>query len=417
MLAVFVLANYCLLSVDVRVINYMALATAALEFGSSKICCVIDTKNIKGTDLPSAATVPFEGIRYFTNQLFSELTDKIATVVEMAERQCGATVRSAIVGAPAEFCNLVRVNIDKRVKSAKVSKQDIDEVWEELMEAGKSPEQLIYCKIAYYLDDYDDVYLDPPIGIFSSTLRACGIKITLDTRFSDIIMDVLSSLKVGTECFVFEDYAQSLKFLPEKVRDSGVIALDSGDKKTSMSVVFGDSILANATINQGAAMFTDDLVNILQVDKTTAENIKRQFVFGLDGMAGEKLFAKSESGKMVGFDEKLIREIIISHMEPYAYTIKKCVTSFYPFVKPDTPLYMFGSGLLIRGMGNYLTTFLGRPVFQVKQPGAGALPYTYNVALALIDNKQHWQYDSTMEPLKKGVLSLLTDKLKATRTY
>ena len=104
---------------------------AVLEFGTSKIICMIDSANIKGTDIPGAACVRYDGIKEGQWVNKKTLLDDVALAIDNAENRIKRQLKSVEVGIPGVFTKVMAIDGRKPVKENLITREFIDEMLRE----------------------------------------------------------------------------------------------------------------------------------------------------------------------------------------------------------------------------------------------------------------------------------------------
>lgn len=82
--------------------------------------------------------------------------------------------------------------------------------------------------------------------------------------------------------FVSSQLTGALFTIPEPDRENGAILIDCGGQHCDVSLIYDNALLCSESIGIGGEHFTRDIAYGLRLPFSTAESIKRRYVFGLD---------------------------------------------------------------------------------------------------------------------------------------
>ena len=86
----------------------MKSVTAAIEFGTSKVMCVIGReKSVGRFEVLGAGEAKYEGIKNGRWRKSSNVEESVAKALAFAERKAKKRVREAFIGVPGGFCKVI----------------------------------------------------------------------------------------------------------------------------------------------------------------------------------------------------------------------------------------------------------------------------------------------------------------------
>ena len=363
-----------------------------IEFGTSKIICMIDSTNVRGIDVPSSSCVRYDGIINGEWADKKSLFEYVSKAVEMAESRIKKQVRNIEIGIPASFAKIVPVTLKCPTQGNRVSIDDVNRIVQTGMpKVGKSW-SLIEARSGYYIDDTGELYIDPPINLRSQNIEACICYMYARASFINEMVDLFDEMHIDVDGFLFENISQAMRFIPQAARDKCCILVDVGYEDTAVSVVFGDAVLNYEVIHCGGSKIVTDLQTNLGIDSTLAENLKRGYSFGLSIGKESKSYGKNAAGKMICFDHKPVRLSIekstLFLVNEILYVLEDC----RKFITPTTPIFMMGAGLKMRNVDSFIAAKFGRKVNIQMSDDTYALSPVYNTAVALLDNRDDTVY-------------------------
>jgi len=363
----------------------MSNIRSVIEIGTSKIICLMDVKKRQGLDMLGSACVRYDGIRDGKWVRFSSVKESIENAISAAENKAKVQLRSVYVGVPGCFTRVVAVQGVKHMSTGLVTDEEIRSMGKKLTPRPESEWRLIDSRPLYFIDDREELYAGPPIGLRTSQLLACFSYVFANREFIKDIEEIFSQLHIRIERFVSEVEAQALHYIPREERDRCALLLDIGYQSSSLSVVFGDGIMAHAPFFLGGRNIVDALQKVLGTDGVLAENLKRSHVFGIGSGQDDQVYGKNAQGKMEGFDANLVREIVDDSVDLLCRLVSKQIIKFSKYITKSTSIYLMGAGLAMHGVEPYLGAKLNRKIIVPKNKAQRTLPPFYNSALALLD--------------------------------
>ncbi len=366
---------------------------AVLEFGTSKIICMIDSANIKGTDIPGAACVRYDGIKEGQWVNKKTLLDDVALAIDNAENRIKRQLKSVEVGIPGVFTKVMAIDGRKSVKENLITREFIDEMLRECAPRAGKRWQLMEVRPAYFMDDRGELYIGAPVGRHSRFLEGCFCYMFANTEFLQDVSKLMGTLRLGIDRFVFENVAQAMYYLPAKARDEMAIVADIGYQDTSVFVVYGDAVMAHSVIFAGGATLAEDMQAELNVDEVMAENLKRSYIFGISADRGAIAYAKNAQGKMGAVPSGRVKVVLEKSLSLICQDIKAIIRNYGNMIRPGTPVYIMGAGARMRGVEVFLSSQLGRRVYVMAADKVYPLPPVYTSAIALLDNDNSTVYD------------------------
>jgi len=372
----------------------MAGASAVLEFGTSKIVCIIDKTSTESVaEYPGAAYMRYGGIKNSKWGSFCEVPKLLEQVVEEAEDKIKKQIGSIIVGLPPCFTHIERVEGRVQTEKGKISKRDIANLIKQIAPHGDQNWVLADVRPAYFVDDTGTVYIDPPYEQPSRFVHACFTFAYGYKPFMDDVFEMISALHISVERFVPETVAAAAHIIPQDVRDNTAILMDIGYFDTSLSAVFADCVLESNVLHMGGANVIAALRKTLGVDVTLAESLKRGHYFGIDIDDTSRVYGKNSKGRMEFFDARTVKRAIETVVDDIADSCKDKLREYRGLISPNAPVYVTGSGIAAAGLDNFLRNKLGREVFIHTELPETTISQVYYNAMCLLDKKASQVYD------------------------
>ena len=387
--------------------------TAAIEFGTSKIICVIGRARSAGRfEVMGAGVAPYEGIRNGRWVAPSDIEDAVAKALDIAERKVRSRVKEVFVSVPGTFCRVVCENGYVPVKSGVVTVQDIEKLIDDAEDFYvDSKYSIVSSTPVYFIQDDAHHYADV-VGNRTNSLQGRISFVLARKQYIKHTEEMLRHLGVRILAFIPEPLAESLFLVPGEERDISAVLLNIGAYDTNVTVVYGDAIVYNKTIHAGGMHVASDLSIVLNMNVDMAEQIKKRFSFGLEN-TGAKLhdYAKNEEGRLEKFSHTLVSEVIEARVEHLCQLIT-CVMEQSPLpIARRTRIYLSGGGLaMMKGARDILEKRLKRQVRISRVDAPQLATPNYYTALALLDYVFESNYFGEGDG-GKSLLSRLSDKM------
>lgn len=350
----------------------MKQVIAAVEFGTSKISCLVGESRSAGRfDVIGVGTSPYAGFRHGSFLEPEALEDAIYAAVRKAEIESRRRIRELVVSLPDECLRvmLTRDTVPVSGRERKIGPEDVQRLLAK-SEGFYKPDRykvLHRCPVSFFTADQKRVI--DPLGIRSATLGGEIAYITGDSLVMDRISKELGDLGMNVDSFMSESYAQAMTFISPQERDRSCVLVDCGYYTTDVSIVVGDGIVHHESIPVGGFHITADLAYGLDIVVEDAERIKRRYGFGMispDGMPDMSVSMEGESTRR--FSMYKLSRIVEPRVDEMVELIEDAVMGSGYRLGARSAIYLSGGGLAaMRGARQYLAAALGRQV-HILQP-------------------------------------------------
>jgi len=342
----------------------------AIELGTSKVVVLIGTKTRYGDiELLGSGVCPYAGYR---NQQWiapEELETALATAIRDAEQQAHRKVKELYVGIPGDFIQSVcrRGVIPIQAKDHRVTHGDIDLVMEDAEDFPKLPEYIIVHRYPFLFRLDEQESLEFPIGMRGSQLEAEVCFTLAKHHFMEDMKRIMNRLGIRIKEFLPAPLGEGLHLIPYEQRDKGAVLIDMGYLTTDVSMFEGDALVYHDTIPLGGAHLTSDLAIALHLPMEQAEQLKRQYVFGLDTSvstddSGFDMLIK-DGDQTVRISMQDVQNVIEARMEEIALMVKQSIQHSKRYDHLQKNVILTGGGVaLMRGSREFLSRILEMPV-------------------------------------------------------
>jgi cell division protein FtsA len=361
---------------------------ATIDFGTSKIVTLVaESGGYNRCDIIGAGTVPYDGYTDGYWNTPEQVSGSIQSSLQAAEKHAGRSIHEIHVGVPGEFCRVYVTETTLPLQGVEphVTSPDVERIFE-MADDDIKPVRgtIIHRAPAWFMVD-DGKKTMEPVGLKGSTLKSLVCYIVADEFFLNDINRRMQELQVGVAGFFASPMGEALLFLPPEDRDRTAVLLDIGYLNTEIMAVEGDALVYHKVIPLGGAHITVDLTYGLEVPMNLAEQIKRNYIFGLPG-GDNTMEVTGENGRLLSFTHEQVARVLEPRVDEIAEMIRDELAESGVRLGSWSNVYLTGGGLALnRGGREYLAAQMDRPVRQVAAKAAKLNSPIYSSALGLMD--------------------------------
>jgi len=260
-------------------LNYSSLSKnsiiAALDIGSSKVCCLIgklDSQN--NISIIGAGFQESKGLVSGIITDMQALENSIRNCVASAEKMATVRIKKINIGFSSVNIEIENLNIEIDLKGSIVSQGDLDRAYNFLSDKHVTGNRSILhvIPVQYSIDGNKGV--KSPLGMFGDKL---GVEISIISTDQNILknfQNVVKQCDLEIDNIIYTPYAIGLTLLSEEEKELGVALLDIGSTLTSLSIFYSGAILYTKIIPLGGNMITNDISRIFSLSISDSERIK-----------------------------------------------------------------------------------------------------------------------------------------------
>ncbi len=365
----------------------MKTMAAAIDFGTSKVVTLVaESGGYHRCDIIGAGQVPYDGYTDGYWNTPEKVSEAIQASIQEAENQSHRRITEIHVGVPGEFCRVYVIESTLQLQGVDphVTPADVDRIFA-IADENLQPVRgiIIHRSPAWFTVD-DGKKTMEPVGMKGSTLKTLVSFVVADEFFLNDINRRMQALGVEVAGFFSLPMGESLLFLPPEDRDRTAVLLDVGYLNTEIMAVEGDALVYHKVIPIGGAHITVDLTYGLEVPMAVAEQIKRNYIFGMPG--GDNIEAMLDNGRTESFERDAVARVLEPRVDEIADEIRKNLDESGVRLGSWSNVYLTGGGLaLMRGGREYLASQLERPVRAPSPKAAKLNSPIYSSSLGLMD--------------------------------
>ncbi len=267
---------------------------AALDVGSSKVCCFIAEENPGGQ--PRVLGIGQQASRGLKNGAIVDL-DKaegaILNAVHAAEEMAGVTIDRVLVNLSCGYPASSSIGIEVAISGHEVGEADLQRAFEQTRnanclkgetEAGRQP--IHFIPTSYSIDGNRGIR--DPLGMFGEQL---GVSLHIITAASSAVRNLGSAIQrchLLPAGYVVSPFASGLATLVEDEKDLGVTLVDLGGGTTTIAVFFEGKVVYTDIVPVGGNHVTSDIARGLSTTLTHAERIKTLFGHAIPSPSDER---------------------------------------------------------------------------------------------------------------------------------
>ena len=262
-----------------NLINYSSFSKrpiiAALDIGSSKICCLI--AKIDKNNTLSIIGAGFQESKGLVSGVITDmiaLENSIRNCVASAEKMASVRIKNIIVGFSSDNINIENLNIEIDLKGAVIGQRDLNRAYNFLSEKHDMGNRSILHVIPFQYSIDGNKGVKNPIGMIGDKL---GVEISIISSDSNTLKNLENVVKhcdLEIDEIVYTPYASGISLLSEEEKELGVALIDMGSTLTTVSIFYNGSILYTKSIPLGGNMVTNDISRIFSLSFANAERTK-----------------------------------------------------------------------------------------------------------------------------------------------
>ncbi len=367
-------------------------SVAVLDVRSYEITFFLGSKGVNDTFVfYGSHTEKYDGFStegFFDKESFRRA---VVTAITSVRQNYEGIIGKIYVGVPTPFVSVMtKGHTISFPKKRKISSQDIDALYESGLNGLLAKERCIRRSNMYFTLGDNRKYFEAEdmYGVPTTLLKGALSYYFVADTFYEITTSVLNDLDFQQIKFLPSTLAQSVYLLPPKRREGYAFLLDVGFLNSSISVVYGNGIVREESFDFGLGSVLVALMEYLNVDYTTAQEILLAANISGGGVPKELVWT-NERGDLA-FSVQKINDIVKCSLDGLCEKIEEFFGKYYqektPTVFAVNPISLTGEGIGgIAGATEHIAKRLGRLTELI----APDLPYydkpAFSSRMALLD--------------------------------
>ncbi|MDO4484305.1 MAG: cell division FtsA domain-containing protein [Clostridia bacterium] len=390
----------------------MKTTVAAIDFGTSKIVTLVaENSGSRRCDIVGAGIAPYDGFLEDGWNNPEAVNDAIEASIKEAQSTTRKKIQEINVGVPGAFTRVYEtvVQIDLNGTRARVKPEHIKKLFQKAHDEVSIMGIVIHSSPAWFMVDDGKKTLEP-VGLEGKSIKAMISFVIANQFFIDDVSNRLQELQISVNGFYSTATGEAMLYLPEEDRDHTAALIDIGYLNTEVMIVEGDAMIYHHNIDNGGGYIAADLAQGLDISLSSAEQIKRQYVYGITTVNTTYEVASPDGQKPLSFEREKVAEIVEARVDEIAEEIKAVIDDSGVNLGEWSNVYLTGGGLAFnRGGREYLAGKLGLPVRDIPKRTAKLNSHAYSSSLGLmnliIDTMQ--QQEDSKSPVLKFIKSKL----------
>ena len=367
----------------------MKSTIAAIDFGTSKIVTLVaETSGSQRCDIVGAGISMYDGFLEGEWNNTMALNEAIQKSISEAENQSKRKIREINVGVPGEFTRVYAVETSVTIQGAdpRVTPRHVEKIFANA-DKRLSPVRgvVVHRSPAWFMVDGGKKTLEP-VGLKGNELKALVSFVVADTFFLDDVMARLRDMNITVSGFFSSSTGEAMLYLLEEARDRTALLIDVGYLCTDVMAVEGDAVIFQKTLPVGGGHIAADVAEGLNISLESAEQIKREYVYGISTISQSYTVTGGDGVKADTFTQEQVAEVLEPRVDEIAEMIKECIDESGMKLSDWSNIYLTGGGLsLNRGGRDYLAAKLEKPVRDTVKRTIKLSSPIYASAMGLMD--------------------------------
>jgi cell division protein FtsA len=262
---------------------------AALDVGSSKVCCIIAQVQSSGAfEVLGVGYQLSSGVKSGVVISMEEVITSIVNAVHTAEKMAGLTIRDAFVSINGTHLKSVNFAVEMKVAGHAIDDADIRKILTQARIGREDPhyQTLHTVPTGYALDGAKGIR--DPRGMFGDRLWVSIHSLLAKSGPIHNLSTCVARSHLEVAGLVASPYSSGLACLVEDEIELGVILIDMGGSTTSFAVFHEGQLRHTECIPVGGAHVTNDIARCFSTTLTNAERLKTLYGSAIPSVADER---------------------------------------------------------------------------------------------------------------------------------
>lgn len=262
----------------------MGKIITAIDIGTSKVYTLIaeipveeEAVNVLGFGVSKSNGMK-QGVIVNSDNMAKSIEESVSIAAGMASQNTGVFNIGDVFVAISDS-NIESITKNSAVQLAdkprEVQEYDKAELEYNIEKKYIVPGKALLHKSVYNYKVDNSGILKNPIGKEGLKLEATVHLVLGKESNVDVVEEMLSKAGIRPKGMIFKPMATSFAVLNEEEKRSGIILVDIGAGTTTISIFKNGKIIYAAAIPIGGDTFTNDLAEVLDMEKNNAEGLKR----------------------------------------------------------------------------------------------------------------------------------------------
>ena len=365
----------------------MKSTIAAIDFGTCKIVTLVaETSGTQRCDIIGAGIAAYDGFLDGEWNNTVMLNEAIQKSITEAETQSKRKIREINVGVPGEFTRVYAVETSVTIQGADphVTPRHVEKIFANA-DKQLSPVRgvVVHRSPAWFMVDGGKKTLEP-VGLKGTELKALVSFVVADTFFLDDVMARLRDMNITVSGFFSSSTGEAMLYLLEEDRDRTAILIDIGYLCTDVMAVEGDAVIFQKTLPVGGGHIAADVAEGLSIPLESAEQIKREYVYGISTISQSYTVSGGEGVKTETFTQEQVAAVLEPRVDEIADMIQECINDSGIKLGSWSTIYLTGGGLILnKGGKDFLAGKLHRIIREAQRTNNKMTSHVFSSAVGL----------------------------------
>ena len=354
---------------------------AALDVGSTKVCCFIAQRQDDGSArITGIGHQIARGIRGGAVVDMDDLEHSIRAAVDAAEEMANQRIRSVVVNISGGQPTSANVKVEVALNGHAINEADLRRMLEHGRAHHDSPDRdLLHAIPVDYTIDGNEGIRDPR-GMYGERLGVAIHVIGALTGPLRNLNTVINRCHLDIDARVVSPFAAGLACLVEDERELGVTCIDMGGGTTSLAVFMSGQLVHTDLIPIGGQHVTSDIARGLSTPVIQAERLKTLYGSALPSPSDDREMLKvplvGEEDHSAGnqISRSLLNQIIQPRIEETFELVRSRLESSGFDKAVGRRVVLTGGGSQMQGVRDLAAGILDKQVRQGRPVGFQGLP-------------------------------------------
>ncbi len=295
---------------------------ASLDLGSSKVCCLLATKN--KNDISQIIGLGYNKAKGINNGVISDFnlaSESIQTAINEAETKANIKVDNIYISASSKIVNTKLFSRKINIIEEKIKDEDIKAVLNALIsEPYFEGKQILHAApVSYNIDGAHGII--SPIGMYGSSLEVEFIISTIGINHYKNYIECVSRCNIDINQVIFAGLASGVAVLNDHELALGAVVLEIGATTTSLSIFAKGNLLFSEVVNFGGNNITEAIARYFNISFNEAEKNKIMHASAIEHSSDNEISFEVPSinfdnnEKFVPISKKDLHKIIKPYLE------------------------------------------------------------------------------------------------------
>ena len=295
---------------------------ASLDLGSSKVCCLLATKN--KNDISQIIGLGYNKAKGINNGVISDFnlaSESIQTAINEAETKANIKVDNIYISASSKIVNTKLFSRKINIIEEKIKDEDIKAVLNALIsEPYFEGKQILHAApVSYNIDGAHGII--SPVGMYGSSLEVEFIISTIGVNHYKNYIECVSKCNIDINQVIFAGLASGVAVLNDHELALGAVVLEIGATTTSLSIFAKGNLLFSEVVNFGGNNITEAIARYFNISFNEAEKNKIMHASAIEHSSDNEISFEVPSinfdnnEKFVPISKKDLHKIIKPYLE------------------------------------------------------------------------------------------------------